>query len=210
MRSFHLSYKACISLSLAFSYVSSQLLTGPPVITGELKKWHKATLTFDGPFAYETDIDNPFLNYRFDVTFRHDRTGNVFKVPGFFAANGVAANTSSTNGNKWRCHFSPDDIGIWNYTTSFVYGPNVAVSFTGGSPRGFHGTTGSFMVRGTDKLGRDHRKKGRLRYVGRHHMQYGDRGEWFLKVGSDRYVSMHVCSPLYEKISAHVLLSNGN
>ena len=36
----------------------------------------------------------------------------------------------------------------------------------------------------TDKTGRDHRGKGRLRYVGRHHLQFAN-GEYFLKAGAD-------------------------
>lgn len=183
MKSLQLVNSVFLLLLFAVSNVSSQ------EISGELRKWHKVTLTFTGPQASETDLDNPFLNYRFDVTFLHERTGRKFKVPGYFAANGIAANTSATAGNKWNCHFAPDDVGIWNYTASFVYGTNVSVSQTDGSPRAFHGTTGSINIRGTDKLGRDHRKKGRLRYVGRNYLQYSDVGEWFLKVGSDRYDS---------------------
>lgn len=33
-------------------------------ITGELKKWHTVTLTFEGPEVSETDEYNPFLNYQ--------------------------------------------------------------------------------------------------------------------------------------------------
>ena len=44
-----------------------------PAITGELKQWHKVTLTLDGPLAHETDTEpNPFTDYRDDVTFTHE------------------------------------------------------------------------------------------------------------------------------------------
>ena len=33
------------------------------------------------------------------------------RVPGYFAADGNAANTSATSGNKWRAHLSPDKAG---------------------------------------------------------------------------------------------------
>ena len=49
-------------------------------ITGELKKWHKITFTFDGPETSETDKLNPFMNYRFDVTFIHKESGKTLKV----------------------------------------------------------------------------------------------------------------------------------
>ncbi len=36
---------------------------GTVVISGELKQWHKVTLTLDGPFAHERDMDpNPFTD----------------------------------------------------------------------------------------------------------------------------------------------------
>jgi hypothetical protein len=48
-----------------------------------------------------------------------------------------------------------------------------------------HGQTGSFLVLPTNKKGRDHRGKGRLSYVGKHHLQFGEKGEYFLKAGVD-------------------------
>lgn len=59
-----------------------------PVISGELKKWHKITLTFDGPEVSETNETNPFMRYRFNVRFTHDESGRSFVVPGFFVADG--------------------------------------------------------------------------------------------------------------------------
>jgi hypothetical protein len=40
-------------------------------------------------------------------------------------------------------------------------------------------------VEPTDKSGRDFRGKGRLSYVGRHHLQFAGSGEYFLKAGPD-------------------------
>jgi hypothetical protein len=55
-----------------------------------------------------------------------------------------------------------------------------------GSPAGApHGLTGSFYVQLTNKIGRDHRGKGRLNYVGEHHLQFAETGEGFLKAGVD-------------------------
>jgi hypothetical protein len=48
-----------------------------------------------------------------------------------------------------------------------------------------HGLTGSFEVLPTNKVGHDHRGKGRLNYVGEHHLQFAETGEWFLKAGVD-------------------------
>jgi hypothetical protein len=157
------------------------------IISGELRKWHKVTLSFTGPFSSETDPNiNPFMDFRLDVTFTHELAKKQYVVPGYYAADGNAAETSASNGTQWHCHFSPDEIGYWKYDVSFVTGKDVSVN-GGGQPSYFNGATGSFEIMKTDKVGRDHRGKGRLRYVGAHHLQFAE-GEWFLKAGADRYV----------------------
>ncbi|NJK37256.1 MAG: DUF5060 domain-containing protein [Oscillatoriales cyanobacterium RM1_1_9] len=83
----------------------------PVEIGGELKKWHPIDLTFDGPQTSETDSLNPFLDYRLDVTFTNGEKN--YGVPGYYAADGDAAETSAAEGNKWRVHFTPDEIGTW-------------------------------------------------------------------------------------------------
>ncbi len=87
-----------------------------PVPTGELKKWHKITLTFTGPETNETATPNPFTDYRLNVTFVNGPS--IYTVPGYFAADGDAANTSASSGDKWRVHFAPDKTGVWNYVVS--------------------------------------------------------------------------------------------
>ena len=158
--------------------------TADSAVLGELKQWHKITISFTGPFADEMDPSNPFLNYRLDVTFTHRASGKQYVVPGFFAADGDAANSSASSGDQWHVHFSPCKAGLWEYTASFVWGSNVAVD-GGGTPTSFDGSAGSFIVNETDKAGRDHRGKGRLQYIGKHHLQFAETGEFFLKCGSD-------------------------
>ena len=66
-------------------------------VSGELRQWHKVTLTFTGPQASETDsTPNPFTDYRMSVTFTHETGWPRYKVPGYFAADGDAANTSAS------------------------------------------------------------------------------------------------------------------
>jgi hypothetical protein len=89
-------------------------------ITGELKQWHKVTLTLDGPAASETGSPNPFTDYRMTVTFTHGSGSPVYRVPGYFAADGDAAESSATEGNQWRAHLSPDKTGEWRWAVSFV------------------------------------------------------------------------------------------
>ena len=44
-----------------------------PAISGDLRQWHKVTLTFTGPQASEADSNpNPFTDYRMTVTFTHE------------------------------------------------------------------------------------------------------------------------------------------
>ena len=70
------------------------------VVSGELRQWHKVTLTFNGPQASETDTSpNPFTDYRMTVVFTHESGAPRYEVPGYFAADGDAANTSATSGN---------------------------------------------------------------------------------------------------------------
>ena len=157
-------------------------------VSGELKEWHKVTLTFDGPRTSETADPNPFLDYRLNVTFTHEGTGGTRVVLGYYAADGDAANSGASSGNKWRIHFAPDAVGTWNYSVSFRQGSNVAVAdgLNAGKSAGYmDGETGTIQIRPTDKTGRDFRGKGLLQYVGRHHLRFAGTGEYFLKCGAD-------------------------
>lgn len=157
-------------------------------ITGELQRWHKVTLTIDGPEASEDGELNPFLDYRMQVRFTHPDSGLTYVVPGYFAADGDAANSGTTSGNKWRAHLCPDEIGNWKYQVSFRTGAQVAVSddANAGKPvKPVDGLNGSFDISETDKTGRDFRGKGRLKYVGKHHLQFAGTKEFFLKAGVD-------------------------
>ncbi|MFD1316396.1 DUF5060 domain-containing protein [Namhaeicola litoreus] len=155
-------------------------------IQGELKKWHKIELVFEGPKTNEMDEVNPFLDYRLDVVFKSNNKEYV--VPGFYAADGNAAETSSDAGNVWKVRFTPDEIGEWNYTVSFKKGDEVAVSqdISKATSGGFmDGQKGVFTVLESDKSGRDNRAKGRLNYIGGHYLQFEETGKYFIKLGVD-------------------------
>ena len=106
------------------------------------------TLTLDGPFAHERDnAPNPFTDYRMTVTFRHESGTPTYAVPGYFAADGDAANTSAACGTTWRAHLAPDKPGKWTYAVSFVKGKNVAVSDgRGQAVAPFNGKAGALTV----------------------------------------------------------------
>ncbi|HAS45716.1 MAG TPA: hypothetical protein DCS93_34860 [Microscillaceae bacterium] len=160
--------------------------SGNATISGELKKWHKVTLAFNGPQTNEAATPNPFADYRLNVTFTNG--AKSYTVPGFYAADGDAANTSATSGQVWQVHFSPDEEGIWTYSVSFRTGTDIAIDNTleaGTSAGYFDGTTGNFTIAASDKSGRDLRGKGRLEYVGEHYLRFRETGEYFFKVGTD-------------------------
>jgi hypothetical protein len=159
-------------------------------VGGELRQWHKVTLTLDGPPADERANDpNPFRDYRLTVQFTHESGVPTYSVPGYFAADGDAANTSAGAGNKWRAHLSPDAPGRWDWRISFVHGKDAAIdAMAAGSAQPvspLDGLSGSFQVASTDKRAPDFRARGRLKYVGGHHLRFAGTGEYFLKVGTD-------------------------
>ncbi len=169
--------------ALFVSFAASGGLFGQRV-SGELKQWHDVVLTFDGPSASESGETNPFLDYRLNVSF--NKGSKTYQVPGYFAADGNAAETSATAGNQWRVHFVPDETGEWSYRVSFRAGPQVAVNGdpAGGVPMMPDGIAGKLVIGPTDKTGRDHRARGMLRYVGEHYAQFGGTGEYFIQTGT--------------------------
>jgi len=154
-------------------------------MTGELNKWHNVTLTFTGPDLSEQSGDNPFADYRLEVSFsKGDKT---VRVPGYYTADGNAGETGSDAGNKWRVHFMPDEAGTWEYNVSFRTGKDIALNSDPkyGTPAAFDGQTGSFKIEESDKTSRDFRAKGLLKYTGEHYLQFAGTGEYYLKGGAD-------------------------
>ena len=179
--------KTCLKIVvLIFVLMHFNTVFAQTAITGELRKWHKVTLTFEGPETSEKNENNPFLNYRLNVTFTQNN--QKFVVPGYFAADGNAANSSASSGNQWRVHFAPNTIGEWQYEVSFRKGDNIAVNDdqNAGESAGFMDQeTGSFIIKKSNKSGKDLRGKGLLQYVGKHYLQFAENGEYFLKAGVD-------------------------
>lgn len=160
---------------------------GKITVSGEQKKWHKITLTLDGPYAHEQDNKpNPFTDYRFEVEFTHPN-GASYVVPGYFAADGDAAETSAEDGTKWRVHFAADAEGEWTYKTRFLSGKQAALDADAKAKplAPFDGKSGTLKIASTDKSAPDLRAMGRLRYVDKHYLQFAETGTYFLKAGAD-------------------------
>lgn len=157
------------------------------VLGGELRVWHKVTLSLAGPYACEEDnAPNPFTDYRMTVVFTHS-DNTRYEIPGYFASDGDAANTSAESGTIWRACFTPDRAGTWEYLVTFQTGKNIAVDtsapMNGLTP--FNGKRGQFKVEESDKYGKDFRAHGRLQYVGKRYLQHAGSKRYFLKVGAD-------------------------
>lgn len=179
---------ACIGLLALVVFTGNTFADTKVKLDGELKKWHAVSLTFDGPETSENDENNPFINYRLNVEFTHQVSGKQYVIPGYFAADGDAANTGATSGDKWRVNFSADEIGQWSWQASFRKGRFVAVSdkrLTGATAGFMDNQTGSFEIKASDKSYPDFRERGRLEYINQPYLRFAETGEYFIKAGPD-------------------------
>jgi CubicO group peptidase (beta-lactamase class C family) len=151
---------------------------------GELRRWRALTLDFEGPESSEDSDSNPFRDLRLDVEFVQDDRRVL--VPGYFAADGNAAQTGAARGRIWRAHFVPDAAGTWRWRASFRRGRDVALRDHpgAGEPTGFDGASGAFEVAPEAGHGGDPRGRGLLRYTGERYLRFAGSGEPFLKGGA--------------------------
>ena len=180
-----------------------------------LKRWHRISLTFNGPQTSETAEPNPYFNYRLDVTFTGP-SGQDMTVPGFYAADGNAGRTGADRGNKWRVYFSPNEVGYWSWEVSCRSGKDVSIAKNpqAGEPwKPLDGSSGTFEVVESDRTGRDFRSpdKGLILNRGHHYLTFAS-GKPFLKggpgvpenmlgyYGFDNTRSNNKRGPLYENI----------
>ena len=177
--------KAYLFIICLFGFVSHTHATVDS-ITAMPMQYHKVTLDWNGPSSL-TESETTYNDFRLNVTFTSP-SGQTFLVPGYFAADGNAAETSATSGNIWRVHINPQETGVWSYQASFRTGNNVAINLAinAGNPvsNSFNGSSGSFTVMPTNKGGLDFRGKGKLQYVGEHFLQFTNQ-EYFLKVAAN-------------------------
>jgi CubicO group peptidase (beta-lactamase class C family) len=155
-------------------------------VDGERRMWHRVTLTFAGPATGEEATPNPFRDYRLDVTFTHPQSGQTRTVPGFFAADGHAAETSATAGDRWRVHFSPHREGLWRWRVRFRHGRDVAIAESGEAGEAWSpldGRTGELTIGPSDKTPPDFRARGTLEYARGRYLRFAGEGSFFLKGG---------------------------
>ncbi|MEM6844806.1 MAG: DUF5060 domain-containing protein [Bacteroidota bacterium] len=177
-------YYSFLNLLLLVGWVTACQPTEEPKSLPTYQQWHKVTLSFEGPETSEDAEENPFTNYRLIVTFRNG--DQSYDVPGFYAADGNAAESGASSGNVWQVHFAPDTEGEWTYQASFRKGDNIAISTdaNAGEPIAFDGEQGSFQVVASDKQGKDFRAKGKLKYAGERYLKFAGTDEYYLKGGA--------------------------
>lgn len=162
----------------------------PKPIMGEtdntpvFSQWHTITISFKGPATSESDPENPFLNYRLSVEFRHKETQQTIR--GFYATDGNAAETSATSGNVWQVRFTPDKTGIWSYRATLHNGDSIALNtdLTVGEIVSISNEEGGFVVVDSGKEGNDFRAKGRLE-ASKGYFKFRGTNDYWLKAGAN-------------------------
>ncbi|WP_430908489.1 DUF5060 domain-containing protein [Maribacter sp. 2-571] len=153
------------------------------LIDGSLKKWQPVTLTFDGPKVSETDSVNPFTEYSLLTIFTNGE--DTLRVHGYFAADGDAANSGASSGNKWETKFSPPKTGSWTFESFFRKGAGIGIVPDTALEKVdlLWKTKGSFEVAETDTTETGFYRTGKLAYVGKHYLERSESGAPFLKNG---------------------------
>ncbi len=162
----------CLALCCGSSSLAAELI--PP--TGH-RVWDVVTFDVQGPEASEEGEPNPFCDVRMTVTVSCN--GADYAVPGYFAADGRAAETGAKSGNVWRAHFVPDRPGEWSYTVAMRGGRNIALNRDSGSALPGDGNGGQFTVADNDGAA------GILQYVGSRYLRWSGNGRYYLKSGVD-------------------------
>ncbi|WP_303317431.1 Ig-like domain-containing protein [Flavivirga abyssicola] len=155
-----------------------------------LRKWDKIVVSLTLP-SNISESDTSFRNNRMDVVFT-DPNGKTIRVPGFFAADGDAANTNAKTGNKFKAYLRPYETGDWNYQVLYYTGTDVALQEVSSLPSPIHDLSGAVgTVTSTNAVLPDLRAKGRLLYQNtgtdneRRYLKWTETGEYLLKFGPD-------------------------
>ena len=156
----------------------------------------KITLDFEIEVTSETASINPFLDYRLQVYFLHDSAS--FSVPGFYAADGNAAETSATEGGVWRVIFTPNHPGNWSYKVHFTKGKGLAVNediYDGQPVKSHHGQSGQFEVSPASANASGFESSGRLTYSNSRYL-HTENGKSILKFGANSPENFLACSDI--------------
>lgn len=150
---------------------------------GEFKQWEPIQLDFEGPRLSETSLDNPFLNYKLAVVFTHKDTSYV--VRGFYAADGIAAESSADSGRVWQVRFAADRPGTWTYEASLMKGEHIAVNpQIQATAIEISNSSGEFTVVSNDRSSSEFYKNGRIS-VNSGYFFFDNTKQYWLKMGAN-------------------------
>jgi len=164
----------CTALSLGS--VNASVVSTPRLL------YQPVSIDVVGPDANESDVaPNPFLDIRFDLTLTSP-SGSKVTVPGFFAGDGLGGG----EGHVWRARFTPDELGIWQYTATLLSGTNAAVidQTNDLTVLALENGSGEFEVKASVDDAPGFLKYGRLSYVGEHYLKLAN-GPYWIKSGLD-------------------------
>ncbi len=120
------------------------------------------------------------------MTFTHESGSPKYVVPGYFAADGNAGETSAESGTKWRAHLSPDKPGTWNYHVASTTGESARSMRTLREPLApFDGQRAPSTSPPPTSPAATSAARAGSSYVGKHHLQFAGSKEYFLKAGAD-------------------------
>jgi len=179
MKNRNLIFLIAITLSLVVSCEIAE--NKSPLIYSQ---WHTITLSFEGPETAENAVENPFLDYRLSVEFKHANT--QYTIRGFYAADGNAAETSADSGNIWQVRFTPDRLGEWSYSAILHKGDSIALkeNLNTGMIIPISNESGNFQVIPSDTEVPDFRAQGRLE-TSNGYFRFQDTDTYWLKGGAD-------------------------
>ena len=171
---------ATLAACFAETEVETQsVATAPPeTVPADFARFDTVTIDLQGPEATESPAT--FRDHRLVVTFTHENGGS-HTVPGFFAADGDAANTGAESGNIWRARFTPALAGTWSWEADFRTGEDIALSLdaSAGEESGPDGQTGTFTVSDTIST-----QGGHLVYDGTRYLRDTATDRPFIKTGA--------------------------
>ena len=93
-----------------------------------------------------TLLQTPFLDYRLSVSFAHQASGESRVVPGFFAADGDAAESSATAGNSGEFDSRLRSPANGSGGRSFDPDREFAINDSSGESTAFDGDSGAIAV----------------------------------------------------------------
>ncbi|MEP0133542.1 MAG: DUF5060 domain-containing protein [Eudoraea sp.] len=149
------------------------------------RQYQPVILDFKIESTSETSSVNPFTDYRLQVDFALG--DKLFSIPGYYAADGNAAETSASSGGIWRVIFTPNTAGNWKYRVSFKKGRKLALdedTYTGLSIAPHDGKTGVIEVVLPDENASGFSARGRLCYANNRYL-HTENGEPLLKFGTN-------------------------